>query len=174
MRIVCLSDRRLRQRQVLHHVEADSDRCIACVVHQIIELACMSPVYDVQGGLASSVGIGYQLVLAPQSVAGTSRTDIRHWVTEPKVELPTEDVIVERVRHLDLNVVLLCEEAMHLPDAQVTRKILAARCSSSDVMAGAGCECRDVRYNGISLHSMFGNIPCPPWFSSRGQLCSMK
>ena len=131
-----------------------------------------SPVKDVQGGLVSSVGVGYQLVLAPQSVAGTSRTDIRHWVTEPKVELTTEDVIVERARHLDLNVVLLCEEAMHLPDAQVTRKILAARCSSTDVMAGAACECRDVRYNGISPHSMFGNIPCPPHGSPAEASCA--
>ena len=79
-------------------------------------------------------------------------------MTEPKVELPTEDVIVERVCHLDLNVVLLCEEAMHLPDAQVTRKILAARCSSTDIVAGAPCERCNVRYNGIYLHSMFGNV----------------
>ena len=47
-------------------------------------------------------------------------------------------------------------------------------CSSSDATAGSACDCRDVRYNGRSLPVVFGNVPCPPRFSSRGQLCSTK
>ena len=91
---------------------------------------------------------------------GTSRTDTRHWVAESKVELATEDVIIQGVGHLDLNVVLLCEHAMHLPDARVIRQIFADRCSSSDVVAGAACERRDVRYNGRPPLGVFGNVPC--------------
>ena len=35
-RVIRLADRRLRQRQVLHHVEADSDRLVTRVVQEVV------------------------------------------------------------------------------------------------------------------------------------------
>ena len=83
-------------------------------------------------------------------------------MTEAQVELATEDVIVQRVRDLYLDVVLLSEQGVHLPDVQVARQILAARRPSSDVVAGAASERRDVCNDGSSLLGVLDNVSRPP------------
>ena len=96
-------------------------------------------------------------------------------MTEAQVELATEDVVVQRVRDLYLDVVLLSEQGVHLPDVQVARQILAARRPSSDVVAGAASERRDVCNDDSSLLGVLDNVlRPPPRFSGRGQLCSTK
>ena len=83
-------------------------------------------------------------------------------MTEAQVELATEDVVVQRVRDLYLDVVLLSEQGVHLPDVQVARQILAARRPSSDVVAGAASERRDVCNDGSSLLGVLDNVSRPP------------
>ena len=83
-------------------------------------------------------------------------------MTEAQVELATEDVVVQRVRDLYLDVVLLSEQGVHLPDVQVARQILAARRPSSDVVAGTASERRDVCNDGSSLLGVLDNVSRPP------------
>ena len=85
-------------------------------------------------------------------------------MTEAQVELATEDVVVQRVRDLYLDVVLLSEQGVHLPDVQVARQILAALCPSSDVVAGAASERRDVCNDGSSLLGVLDNVSRPTTF----------